>query len=100
MSDESLVQYSPDLAAEIEETIRSGDGAVYSEEEFTRFVLDKLGDEGALDNPISLSGRHIRTEQIQDYRLFRRGCGVSNGVGLGPLIGLQKGTPLLDEPGR
>ena len=28
--------------------------AVYSEEEFTRIVLDKLGDEGALDNPIYL----------------------------------------------
>jgi AIPR protein len=54
MNDEGLVQYSRDLAAEIEEAIRSGDGAVYSEEEFTRVVLEKLGDEGALDNPISL----------------------------------------------
>lgn len=54
MSDEGLVQYARDLAAEIEEAIRSGDGAVYSEEEFTRVVLDKLGDEGALDNPTCL----------------------------------------------
>jgi len=54
MSDEGLVLYSRDLAAEIDDAIRSGDGAVYSEEEFTRIVLDKLGDEGALDNPICL----------------------------------------------
>jgi hypothetical protein len=54
MSDEDLVLYARDLAAEIEEAIRAGDGAVYSEEEFTRIVLDKLGDDGALDNPICL----------------------------------------------
>ena len=54
MSDESLILYSRDLAAEVDDAIRSGDGAVYSEEEFTRIILDKLGDEGALDNPISL----------------------------------------------
>jgi hypothetical protein len=54
MSDESLNGYARDIADEIEEAIRGGDGAVYSEEEFTRTILDKLGDEGALDNPIAL----------------------------------------------
>ena len=54
MSDDGLVQYARDLAAEVEDSIRTGDGAVYSEEEFTRIILDKLGDEGALDNPSSL----------------------------------------------
>ena len=52
--DEELIAYARDLAAEVEDTIRIGDGAVYSEEEFTRIVLDKLGDEGVLDNPILL----------------------------------------------
>ena len=54
MTDEALIQYSRDLAAEVEDAIRAGEDAVYSEEEFTRIVLDKLGDEGALDNPIYL----------------------------------------------
>jgi hypothetical protein len=54
MSDEGLIHYARDLAAEVEDAIREGDGAVYSEEEFTRVILDKLGDEGALDNPVSL----------------------------------------------
>ena len=54
MTDEGLIQYSRDLAAEVEDAIGSGEGGVYSEEEFTRIILDKLGDEGALDNPIYL----------------------------------------------
>jgi hypothetical protein len=54
MSDEALVNYARDLAAEVEESIQGQDGAVYSEEEFTRLVLDKLGDDGALDNPMLL----------------------------------------------
>jgi hypothetical protein len=45
MSDEGLNRYARDLAAEVDEA-----GAVYSEEEFTRLVLDKLGDEGVLEN--------------------------------------------------
>jgi AIPR protein/Abortive infection phage resistance protein N-terminal domain len=54
MTDEGLVRYARDLAAEVDEAIHSGEGAVYSEEEFTRLVLDKLGDDGALDNPVLL----------------------------------------------
>jgi hypothetical protein len=58
MSDEGLNRYARDLAAEVDEA-----GAVYSEEEFTRLVLDKLGDEGVLDNPIPLyqEGSFART---------------------------------------
>jgi hypothetical protein len=54
MSDDGLIQYARDLAAEVEDAIRAGEGSIYSEGEFTRIVLDKLGDEGALDNPIYL----------------------------------------------
>jgi len=54
MPDEALLNYARDLAAEVEEAIGGGDGGVSSEEEFTRLVLDKLGDDGALDNPILL----------------------------------------------
>jgi hypothetical protein len=54
MSDENLIHYARDLATEVEDALRAEAGAVYSEEEFTRLVLDKLGDDGALDNPIPL----------------------------------------------
>jgi hypothetical protein len=54
VSDEGLVRYARDLSAEVDEAIQSGEGTVYSEEEFTRLVLDKLGDDGALDNPMLL----------------------------------------------
>ncbi len=54
MSDDSLVRYAQDLAAEIEDAVQSGEDSVYSEEEFTRVILDRLGDEGVLDNPIAL----------------------------------------------
>jgi len=43
-----------DLAAEIDDAVQSGEDSVYSEEEFTRLILDRLGDEGVLDNPIPL----------------------------------------------
>jgi AIPR protein len=54
MIDEALTRYARDLAAEVEESIQAGDEGIYSEEEFTRLVLDKLGEEGALDNPVLL----------------------------------------------
>jgi hypothetical protein len=58
MSDEDLNRYARDLAAEVDEA-----GAVYSEEEFTRLVLDKLGDEAVIENPVALyqEGRFGRT---------------------------------------
>ncbi len=54
MADEGLVRYARDLAAEIEDAVQSGEDSVYSEEEFTRIILDRLGDEGVLDNPMPL----------------------------------------------
>jgi hypothetical protein len=58
MTDEGLSRYASDLAAEVD-----GAEAVYTEEEFTRLVLEKLGDEGVLDNPVALyqEGRFGRT---------------------------------------
>jgi hypothetical protein len=54
MSDEVVTAFARDLAAEVDESVRSDEGSVYSEEEFTRIVLDKLGNEGTLENPILL----------------------------------------------
>jgi hypothetical protein len=54
MNDEAVTAFARDLAAEVDEAIRSGLTGIYNEEEFTRIVLDKLGDEGALENPILL----------------------------------------------
>ena len=51
MTDEALIRYAHELAAEVDESVQSGDESVYSEEEFTRIVLDKLADDAALDNP-------------------------------------------------
>jgi len=54
MSDGEVNAFARELVAEVEDTVRSGSGGVYSEEEFTRIVLDKLANEGALENPILL----------------------------------------------
>jgi hypothetical protein len=54
MSDEAMETFARELAGEVDEAIRSGDGSIYSEEEFTRIVLDRLGDEGAIENPTLL----------------------------------------------
>ncbi|QOZ06635.1 AIPR family protein [Bradyrhizobium sp. CCBAU 51765] len=54
MSDEAIETFACELAGEIEEAIQSDDGSIYSEKEFTRIVLDRLGDEGAIENPTLL----------------------------------------------
>src|SRR5262249_2971141 len=54
MTDEALIRYARDLSEEIEDSMEADPDAVYSEEAFTRLVLDKLADEGALDNPTLL----------------------------------------------
>lgn len=54
MSDEAMEAFARELASEVDEAIQSGDGSIYSEEEFTRIVLDRLGDEGAIENPTLL----------------------------------------------
>ncbi|WP_050384044.1 AIPR family protein [Bradyrhizobium pachyrhizi] len=72
MSDEALDTFARELAAEVEEAIRSGDNSIYSEEEFTRIVLDRLGDEGAIENPTLLwqEGNFARTKyKITGYSI-------------------------------
>ncbi len=54
MTDEAMEAFARELASEVDEAIQSGDGSIYSEEEFTRIVLDRLGDEGAIENPTLL----------------------------------------------
>jgi AIPR protein len=51
MSDEAMEAFARQLASEVDEAIQSGASSIYSEEEFTRIVLDRLGDEGAIENP-------------------------------------------------
>jgi hypothetical protein len=72
MSDESIEAFARELAAEVEEAARAGHDSVYSEEEFTRLILDQLGDEGTLENPIPLwqEGTFGRTKyKITGYSL-------------------------------
>ena len=54
MSDQALISYAHDLRAEVEHSTQGEAELVCSEEEFTRIVLDKLADEGVLDNPALL----------------------------------------------
>lgn len=72
MSDEVIETFARELAGEVEEAIQSGDGSIYSEEEFTRIVLDRLGDEGAIENPTLLwqEGNFARTKyKITGYSI-------------------------------
>lgn len=72
MSDEAMETFARELAAEVDEAIQSGDGSIYSEEEFTRIVLDRLGDEGAIENPTLLwqEGQFARTKyKITGYSI-------------------------------
>ena len=51
MSDQALISYAYNLGAEVELSTQGEAECVCSEEEFTRIVLEKLADEGILDNP-------------------------------------------------
>jgi hypothetical protein len=53
MSDPGLEAYSRELAARVND---AADGAVgiYNEQEFTRIVLEELGEEGAIEDPVVL----------------------------------------------
>ena len=51
MSDQALISYAYNLGAEVEHSTQGEAVWVCSEEEFTRIVLEKLADEGSLDNP-------------------------------------------------
>ncbi|UPT87022.1 AIPR family protein [Bradyrhizobium barranii subsp. apii] len=72
MTDEAMEAFARELASEVDEAIQSGDGSIYSEEEFTRIVLDRLGDEGAIENPTLLwqEGTFARTKyKITGYSI-------------------------------
>ena len=63
MSGEEIEAFAAQLAADVEEAVSSGTGSVYTEEEFTRIVLERLGEDGAVENPTMLweegqVGRH------------------------------------------
>lgn len=72
MTGDAIEAFARELAAEVEDAISSGTGSVYSEEEFTRVVLDRLGDEGAIENPVALwqEGQFVRTKyKITGYSM-------------------------------
>ena len=52
MSEEGLYGFAEDLRGEVEEAVQAGEP--YSEPEFTRIVLDRLAEEGVLENPTLL----------------------------------------------
>jgi hypothetical protein len=52
MSDDALNAFAEELRAEVEEAVLAGEP--YSEPEFTRIVLDRLAEEGVIENPTLL----------------------------------------------
>jgi hypothetical protein len=54
MSELALESFARELAAETDEAVHSGEESPYHEQEFTKIVLERLADEGALENPIPL----------------------------------------------
>jgi AIPR protein/Abortive infection phage resistance protein N-terminal domain len=51
---DSVIAFARRLNAEVDASVQSGIGSAHHAEEFTRIVLDKLGNEGTLENPIPL----------------------------------------------
>ncbi len=51
MNDEAINSFARELAADVDEAIHSGDATTYSEVEFTRLVLERLAEEGIVENP-------------------------------------------------
>ena len=60
---DSVAAFARKLKAEVVAAVQSGIGSAHHEEEFTRVVLDKLGNEGTLENPIPLwqEGMHFHS---------------------------------------
>lgn len=54
MTDVGLTEFARSLASEVEEAVQSEKGSLYDEVEFTRIVLDRLAEEGAVENPTVL----------------------------------------------
>ena len=64
MSTTDLDEFARGLAAQVEEGLQSEDGEPFSEAEFTKLILEKLGEEGVLENPTLLwqAGTFDRTK--------------------------------------
>lgn len=54
MPNPGLDAYARELAARVVDAAESGLQGVYNEHEFTRIVLDELGEEGAIEDPVAL----------------------------------------------
>lgn len=54
MPDQGLDSYARELAARVVDAAEGGLQGVYNEHVFTRMVLDELGEEGAIEDPIAL----------------------------------------------
>ena len=54
MPDPGLDAYARELAARVADAAESRAGGVYNENEFTRIILDELGEEGAIEDPVAL----------------------------------------------
>lgn len=54
MSEDGVLEFARALRAEVEEALSAGGGEPYSEPEFTRIVLERLADDGIVENPILL----------------------------------------------
>ena len=52
MSEEGLLGFAEDLRREVDEAVEAGDP--YSDPEFTKLILDRLAEEGVLENPVFL----------------------------------------------
>lgn len=64
--DPELKAFAEELARDVEDGVSSGEGEPWSEHEFTRQILERLGDAGTVENPQPLpqggSGRFGRSE--------------------------------------
>ena len=72
MTEVALLEFAQDLTAEVKEAVDADEHTIYPEIEFTRVVLERLGEEGVLENPIVLwqEGRFGRLHyKINGYAL-------------------------------
>lgn len=53
-TDDQVEAFARELQTDVAEAVASGNGSPYEVEEFTRIVLERLADEGVLENPILL----------------------------------------------
>jgi len=54
MVDDALLQFARDLATEVNDAADSDEHTIYPEIEFTRLIIERLAEDGVLDNPVTL----------------------------------------------